>query len=67
MYNIINKKHKGGKTMDYSSTAKQIVAQIGGEKNVVSVTHCMTRLRFVLKDETGVDDKGARNNPRMVL
>lgn len=53
--------------MDYSSTAKQIVAQIGGAKNVVSVTHCMTRLRFVLKDETGVDDKGARNNPRMVL
>lgn len=52
--------------MDYSSTAKQIIAQIGGEKNVVSVTHCMTRLRFVLKDETGVDDNKVKRIPGVV-
>lgn len=42
--------------MDYSVTAKEILKKVGGEKNVVSVTHCMTRLRFILKDESIVDD-----------
>lgn len=43
--------------MDYSVTAKQVLEKVGGEKNVVSVTHCMTRLRFVLKDESIVNDE----------
>ena len=42
--------------MDYSVTAKKILEKVGGEKNVVSVTHCMTRLRFILKDEGCVND-----------
>ncbi len=42
--------------MDYSVTAKKILEKVGGEKNVASVTHCMTRLRFVLKDESIVND-----------
>ena len=42
--------------MDYSVVAKNILEKVGGEKNVVSVTHCMTRLRFVLKDESIVND-----------
>ena len=42
---------------DYSKTARTVLECIGGEKNVKSVTHCMTRLRFRLKDETIVDDK----------
>ncbi|MBD8512045.1 PTS trehalose transporter subunit IIBC [Photobacterium sp. CAU 1568] len=29
---------------------EQLVARIGGESNIVSVSHCLTRLRFVLKD-----------------
>ncbi|MEL6116563.1 PTS trehalose transporter subunit IIBC [Photobacterium sp. SP02] len=29
---------------------EQLVARIGGEENIVSVSHCLTRLRFVLKD-----------------
>ena len=36
---------------DYTDLANQIVAKIGGKENVVSVTNCMTRLRFKLKDE----------------
>lgn len=43
--------------MDYSTTAKQLLGKLGGEKNIISVTHCMTRLRFVLKDETGIQDE----------
>ena len=36
--------------MDYHKLAKDIVDKVGGKENVTSVTHCMTRLRFVLKD-----------------
>lgn len=39
---------------DYSNLAKEIVALVGGEENVVSLTHCITRLRFKLKDESKV-------------
>ncbi|MED4116219.1 beta-glucoside-specific PTS transporter subunit IIABC [Priestia megaterium] len=36
--------------MRYEALAKEIVEQVGGEKNVVSLVHCATRLRFVLKE-----------------
>ncbi len=36
--------------MDYKQLAADIVAQVGGASNIESVTHCMTRLRFHLKD-----------------
>ena len=42
--------------MDYSSTAKEILAKVGGASNIVSVNHCMTRLRLTLKDQSLVDD-----------
>lgn len=42
--------------MDYSIVAKKILEKIGGESNVNSVQHCMTRLRFTLKDESKADD-----------
>lgn len=42
--------------MEYSTTAKEILQKIGGEANVVSVNHCMTRLRLTLKDESLVND-----------
>lgn len=37
---------------DYSQLAKDIVALVGGEENVESLAHCVTRLRFKLKDES---------------
>jgi len=42
--------------MDYQKVASNILKEVGGEGNVISVVHCMTRLRFVLKDESIVDD-----------
>lgn len=36
---------------DYAAISKEIVENIGGVDNIESITHCMTRLRFVLKDE----------------
>lgn len=35
--------------------ADQILELIGREKNIISCTHCVTRLRFVLKDEDKAD------------
>ncbi|WP_130177999.1 glucose PTS transporter subunit IIA [Cryobacterium sp. SO1] len=37
------------------SPAKDIIESIGGAANVVALTHCATRLRFTLKDASGID------------
>ena len=42
---------------DYTNLAKQLIQDVGGEKNIRSITHCMTRLRLQLIDESIVDDK----------
>ncbi|UQZ75749.1 PTS beta-glucoside transporter subunit IIABC [Niallia circulans] len=38
--------------MKYEQLAKDIIQNVGGKENVKSVTHCITRLRFKLKDES---------------
>src|SRR5699024_8469059 len=38
--------------MNYENLAKQIVQEVGGEENINSVIHCVTRLRFKLKDQS---------------
>lgn len=40
---------------DYTALAKDIVAHVGGEENVAGLRHCVTRLRFNLKDESKAD------------
>ena len=45
---------------DYTVISRKIVEQIGGIDNIANVTHCMTRLRFVLKDETLADDEAVK-------
>ncbi|HBF4081297.1 beta-glucoside-specific PTS transporter subunit IIABC [Clostridioides difficile] len=37
---------------DYQDLAKKIVKEVGGVENVNSLFHCVTRLRFKLKDES---------------
>lgn len=39
----------------YKGLAADIIKNVGGEENVISLTHCMTRLRFKLKDENLVN------------
>ena len=46
--------------MDYESIAKKILQRVGGKENVISLVHCMTRLRFTLKDEYLVDDEAVK-------
>lgn len=35
----------------YEELAKAIITEVGGPENINSVTHCITRLRFTLKDD----------------
>lgn len=41
--------------MKYQETVQGILDNIGGSANIESVTHCFTRLRFVLKDVSKAD------------
>ncbi len=41
----------------YSDDAKQLLQHIGGKDNIATVTHCATRMRFVLKDVKKADEK----------
>lgn len=43
--------------LDYVETSKQIIEGVGGAGNIASATHCMTRLRLVLVDESKANDK----------
>lgn len=40
---------------DYSELAKDIVEHVGGKENISELKHCITRLRFTLKDEGKAD------------
>lgn len=48
-------------TQKYQLLAEEILQNIGGKDNVKNLTHCMTRLRFVLKDESLADDEAIKN------
>ena len=43
--------------MDYREVGRNVLQQVGGKENVVSLTHCATRLRFELKDKRKADTK----------
>ena len=47
----------------YNKEAKDILKLVGGKENVVSASHCVTRLRFVLKDESKADKKALEQLP----
>ena len=40
----------------YENLAKEIIKNIGGKENINGLTHCITRLRFKLKDESKAND-----------
>lgn len=45
----------------YESLAKEIIKNVGGRENINSLTHCVTRLRFKLKDESKANDEILKN------
>lgn len=51
---------------NYDELAKKIIDLVGGEANIANVTHCITRLRFNLKDESKADTEAIRSTPGVV-
>lgn len=45
------KKYWGDKMSKYQNDATELLELLGGRENIVSMTHCITRLRLVLRDE----------------
>lgn len=45
----------------YEALAKEIVKNIGGKDNIVALRHCITRLRFNLKDESKANEEKLKN------
>lgn len=45
---------------DYAKICTDIIKVCGGESNIANITHCMTRLRVQLHDETMIDKDEAK-------
>lgn len=48
---------------DYKKIASDIVQAVGGEENIASASHCMTRLRLHLKNESKLNVEEAKKIP----
>lgn len=51
---------------NYTSLARSIVEGVGGKSNIISVTHCYTRLRFKLKDEALANTKALKSTEGVI-
>ena len=47
----------------YENDVRQLLTLIGGKENIQAVSHCMTRMRFVLVDPKKADEKGIEKIP----
>ena len=45
---------------DFTAIASGVLAAVGGKDNVANVDYCATRLRFEVKDSTGVNEKAVK-------
>ncbi|WP_407392032.1 PTS transporter subunit EIIC [Carnobacterium jeotgali] len=45
------------KKEDYHTLAATIIQLVGGKENITNVIHCVTRLRFYLKDDTKANEE----------
>ena len=46
--------------MNYKETGQKILEAVGGKENVQNLTHCATRLRFTLADDSKADDEAVK-------
>ena len=46
--------------MNYKESGNKILSLVGGKENVINLTHCLTRLRFNLKDNNKADIAGLK-------
>lgn len=52
--------------IDYSITARALVKELGGDENIANVTHCATRLRFILKDMQSINNEVVKKIPGVI-
>ena len=52
--------------MHNQAVGKRVWEAVGGEKNVNSLVHCATRLRFKLKDESVADTQKLKQDPDVI-
>lgn len=57
---------KGAPMAKYTELAEDIIKHVGGKENVNNLKHCVTRLRFDLKDESKADDDYLKNRDGVV-
>lgn len=50
---------------DYSKSARQLVEALGGKDNITRVFHCMTRLRFYVKDKNKIKETDIKKLPEI--
>ena len=50
----------------YKTLAEEIIKNVGGKENISGLTHCITRLRFKLKDESKANDDILKNTDGVV-
>lgn len=48
---------------DFSQDAKKLLEEVGGKENINAVTHCVTRMRFVLNDPNKANVKAIEDIP----
>ena len=51
---------------DYKKIAANIIEAVGGETNIKSASHCMTRLRLVLSDNSKLNIEEAKKIPGVI-
>ena len=49
--------------MKYAELAQKIVELLGGKSNIRQATHCATRLRFIVKEESAIQEQALRQLP----
>ena len=52
--------------MSYQDLAKEILSQVGGKENIQQLTHCATRLRFVLNDNSKANTEALKKTKGIV-
>lgn len=50
----------------YDQLVSTIIKNIGGKENVIDVNHCVTRLRFHLKDESKASDEALKSTDGII-
>ena len=53
--------------MQYQALADEILEGVGGKKNIISVMHCATRLRFKLRESKRADTTTLKDNPGIIM